>query len=231
MEEKVAELCFDYNIENNSGFELLPKIAYTNALSSALSFYQKAKPLVANFIARVSSSFYIEIPSNLNPPFDYNKGSRVENIEFISRNPNITNTTSLQTVMTYIRKDTYVVQYSTDLNKWVIRFIGRINGVYRVYYTYIVNDISMFRQDEIDGMIYLAASFACEKIAARFARVFTQKIPADTIAYRDKVEYYKDISKEYRDIAYNILDINEKTGTMAYSTVASWGVRKIRRII
>lgn len=51
------------------------------------------------------------------------------------------------------------------------------------------------------------------------------------MAFRDKVNYYNDIANEYREIAFNILDINEKTGNMAYSTIASWGARRVRRII
>lgn len=227
MEERVAELCSDNN------YELLPTIAYTNALSSALSFYLKAKPRIASFIANVVSSLYIPIPNNLNPPFNPNNGSKIEAIEFISRQPNV-NPDNMQTIMSYIRKDTYILTYSDNLQQYIIKFVGRLTGTYKVYYTYNIG-LSEIQEklttDEIDGLIYLAASFACEKLAAKFARVFTSKIPADTQAFRDKVEYYSDIANEYREIAYNILDINERTGTMAYSTVASWGARRVRRII
>lgn len=227
MEERVAELCADV------GYELLPTIAYTNALSSALSFYLKAKPRVAHFTASVTSSLYIPIPNNLNPPFNPYNGSRIEAIEFISRQPNV-NPDNMQTIMSYIRKDVYVLTYSDNLQQYIIKFVGRLTGTYRVYYTYHIGIHEMQEKlatDEIDGIIYLAASFACEKIAAKFARVFTNKIPADVMAFRDKVNYYNDIANEYREIAFNILDINEKTGNMAYSTIASWGARKVRRII
>lgn len=227
MEERVAELCSD------AGYELLPTVAYTNALSSALSFYLKAKPRIAHFVASVVSSLYIPIPNNLNPPFNPHNGSKIEAIEFISRQPNV-NPDNMQTIMSYIRKDVYVLTYSDNLQQYIIKFVGRLTGTYRVYYTYHVGIQEMQQKlssDELDGIIYLAASFACEKIAAKFARVFTNKIPADVMAFRDKVNYYNDIANEYREIAYNILDINERTGTMAYSTIASWGARKVRRII
>lgn len=233
MEERVAELCSDFNIEENTGYELLPKVAYTNALNSSLSFYLKAKPRTASFLASVSSSFLIPIPTTLVPPFNPATGSKIEAIEFISRQPNV-DPDKMQALMSYIRKDTYVLDYSNTLNQYVVKFVGKVTGTFRIYYTYAItlNDISAeLTQDEIDGLIYLAASFACEKIAAKYARVFTSKIPADVQAFRDKVEYYNEIANEYREIGYNILDINERTGTMAYSTIASWGARKIRRLI
>lgn len=231
-EEKVAELCYDYDANEQKGYELLPMVAYTNALSSAIAFYQKAKPRTASFVARPISQRYIPIPNNLTPPFDPATGSKVENIEFITRDASATNLYEKQTMMSLVRKDVYVVEYSDELSQWIIRFIGKITGTYKVTYSYYVNSVDGFTaEDEKQGLIYLAASFACDKISAKFARVFIHKIPSDLAAYREKYEYYSDLANEYREIAYNILDINEKTGTMAYSTVASWGVRKVRRII
>jgi len=232
-EERVAELCNDYDIETASGYELLPKIAYTNALSSALAFYIKAKPRYATFIARPNAQRYIEIPTTLNPPFRGEKGAKIESIEFINRDPNATDLYEKQAMVSLVRRDVYVVEYSDELGKWVIKFIGKVTGTYRVKYTYEIslNEMDTLLSDEIEGLIYLAGGFACDKIAAKFARVFTQKIPADLQAFRDKVNYYRELSDELKAMGYNILDINEETGTMAYSTWASWGVRKVRRII
>jgi len=118
----------------------------------------------------------------------------------------------------YLRSNFYKVEEDAISLSSNIELYFNYNGDIKIYYTVPIKDISKVSPQDTLGIVYLAGSYACLSLASKSAMIMENYIQADRLTYDRRSKSFIETSKQFREMAYRILDIPD--GEKGYSAIA-----------
>ena len=185
-------------------------------LSSAIRTYQNIRPLEESCVIRLNR-VYTHLLSEATKWSKHQ--SNITALNIISASPD-DNELEVRDIQQGVQIDLYRVDY-VDGQPY-IKFGTLFTGTYKVYYTYFELEMDAFDTVIQEGLVFLAASNVCSKLAAKYNKVFSSQMTYDQASYKQKTANYQDLAEAYNKQALDILNISEETRNQAFSMFAKW---------
>jgi len=164
-----------------SSTTVLPQSERDQAIDSAIDRYSSARPKVQVTAMVANSTGIYELPAAW-----VNNFSSLREVEYpIEQNPT-----------EYIDPDYTVIEKSPSGYRLKIVYYNPVTGEtfwlkYSVPYSFDTSGNAEIPSQDIEGISFLATSFACEKLATYFAEKVSSSLPnADVVDFGNQVEEY-----------------------------------------
>lgn len=131
---------------------------------------------------------------------NFTNGSRILGIELMNNSGRV-----IRSV--YFRPEHYDIIEEDIIGNIYIKLDFQHKGQCRIFYTVPYESVEEISNEDVFYIIYFAASISCLTAKAKMAALSEKIIGADRIDYMRKMREWEELSKHFKELAFNVLEL------------------------